>query len=412
MMTSEDSTNNPLISGPLKEFATSKQTGLGFFDTLKQPRFSGQLELTSPDHRRWVFYLYLGRIIYATGGIHPVRRWRRHLVIYFPHMPSHLSALQADIDSIPVEDLKICWEYQLLCLWVEQQKVTLEQAAKMIRATIVEVLFDVTQAMQIACKLSSDKTLSTRLVLIDAEQVIVEAQKLWQAWQAAKIADRSPDMAPIIAQPEQLQQKTSEQIYHTLSQLLDGQQTLRDLAVRMKRDVLTVTRSLLPYIQEGLVRLVAIDDFPAPSLPNIPTIISNNRDGQKHLIACVDDSPLVCQSMEKILKQNGYDFLGINDALRAIAILLARKPDLIFLDLIMPNANGYEICSQLRKLSFFRHTPIVILTGNDGLIDRVRAKMVGSSDFLSKPVDAEVVINVIRKHLREGVNYTGNENFL
>lgn len=44
-----------------------------------------------------------------------------------------------------------------------------------------------------------------------------------------------------------------------------------------------------------------------------------------------------------------------------------------------------------------------------GLIDRVRAKMVGASDFLSKPVDAEVVINVIRKHLREGVNYNSNE---
>jgi len=412
MMTSEDTYNNPLVSGPLKEFALSQQTGLGFFDTLKQPRFSGQLELTSPNNTRWVFYLYLGRIIYATGGCHPVRRFRRNLSIYFPHMPSHVSALQSDIDNIPIDDLRICWEYQLLCLWVEQQKVTLEQAAKMIRSTIVEVLFDVTQVMQIACKLSSEKTLSTRLVLIDAEQVIVEAQKLWQAWQAAKIADRSPDMAPIIAQPEQLRQKTSEQIYHTLSQLLDGQQTLRDLAVRMKRDVLTVTRSLLPYIQEGLVRLMPIEDFPGPTIPTIPGIVSNNREGQKHLIACVDDSPLVCQSMEKILKQNGYDFLGINDALRAIAILLSRKPDLIFLDLIMPNANGYEICSQLRKLSFFRHTPIVILTGNDGLIDRVRAKMVGSSDFLSKPVDAEVVVSVIRKHLREGVNYSGNENLL
>ncbi|ELR98130.1 response regulator [Gloeocapsa sp. PCC 73106] len=408
-MTPEDNTNKPLPSNSIKEFTAYKQTG--FFDTLKQPRFSGQLELTSPNDRQWVFYLYLGRIVYATGGFHPVRRWRRNLSVYFPHMPSHLNALQSDIDGIPVEELRICWEYQLLCLWVEQQKVTLEQAAKMIRAIIVEVLFDITQAMQVTCKLSSEKSLSTRLVLIDAEQVIAEAQKLWQGWQAAKIADRFPDMAPIIAQPEQLQRKTSEQIYHTLSQLLDGQQTLRDLAVRMKRDVLTVTRSLLPYIQEGLVKLIPIPDFPAPAIPHISGIVSNSGSGHKHLIACVDDSPLVCQSMEKILTQSGYEFLGINDALRAIAILLSRKPDLIFLDLIMPNANGYEICSQLRKLSFFRHTPIVILTGNDGIIDRVRAKMVGSSDFLSKPVDAEIVVNVIRKHLREGVNY-GSEEYV
>lgn len=398
MMAAEDSTNNPL---PITEFTAYKQAG--FFDTLKQPRYSGQLELTSTGDRQWLFYLYLGRIVYATGGIHPVRRWRRNLSIYFPHIPSHMGAIQAELDNISSQDLSICWEYQLLCLWVEQQKVTLEQAAKMIRATIVEVLFDVTQAMQVSCKLSSEKSLSTRLVLIDAEQVIVEAQKLWQAWQAAKIADRFPDMAPIIAQPEQLQQKTSPQIYHTLSQLLDGHQTLRDLAVRMKRDVLTVTRSLLPYIQEGLVKLIQIGDLPVPNLPNLPRVVSNSNNQAKQLIACVDDSPLVCQSMEKILTRAGYKFLGINDALRAIAILLSQKPDLIFLDLIMPNANGYEICGQLRKLSFFRHTPIIILTGNDGIIDRMRAKMVGSSDFLSKPVDAEVVVNVIRKHLKQGV---------
>lgn len=397
-MTAEDTNNNPI---PIREFTAFKQAG--FFETLKQPRFSGQLILTGPMDRKWVFYLYLGRIVYATGGVHPVRRWRRNLSIYFPELHSHLTALQADLDNMPVEEVRICWEYQLLCLWVEQQRVTLEQAAKMIRSTIVEVLFDVTQAIQVSCQLSSEKSLATRLVLIDAEQVITEAQKLWQAWQAAKIADRFPDSAPIIAQPQQLQQKTSAQLYQTLSQLLDGQQTLRDLSVRMKRDVLTVTRSLLPYIQEGLVKLIEIPDLPPPVTPSLHGIVTSEMGDHKPLIACVDDSPLVCQSLEKILTNSGYRFVGINDALRAIAILLARKPDLIFLDLVMPNANGYEICGQLRKLSFFRHTPIVILTGNDGIIDRVRAKMVGSSDFLSKPVDAEVVISVIHKHLRDRV---------
>jgi chemotaxis family two-component system response regulator PixG len=82
--------------------------------------------------------------------------------------------------------------------------------------------------------------------------------------------------------------------------------------------------------------------------------------------------------------------------------MLARKPDVIFLDLVMPNTNGYEICAQLRKLSFFRNTPILILTGNDGIVDRVRAKLVGASDFLNKPVDAGIVLSVIRKHLEQG----------
>ena len=97
----------------------------------------------------------------------------------------------------------------------------------------------------------------------------------------------------------------------------------------------------------------------------------------------------------------GYQFVSEMDGLRAIAVLLNRKPDLIFLDLIMPNTNGYEICTQLRKLSYFKQTPIVIVTGNDGLIDRVRAKMVGSTDFISKPVNEKIVLDTINKYLNK-----------
>jgi chemotaxis family two-component system response regulator PixG len=65
----------------------------------------------------------------------------------------------------------------------------------------------------------------------------------------------------------------------------------------------------------------------------------------------------------------------------------------------MPNTNGYEICTQLRKVSAFHNTPIVILTGNDGIIYRVRSKLVGASGFLSKPVNPETVLAVVRQHL-------------
>ena len=391
---------NPSNSEPIKEFTVTRQTG--FFENLKQPRFSGQLLLTDSNKTKWLFYLYLGRLVYATGGIHPVRRWRRNLVAYLPHLPSHTSAIQEDIERLELDKGKKCWEYELLCFWVEQHKVNLEQAAKMIRHTIVEVLFDINQTMQVTGKLRSSKNIpmSSKLVLIDAEQAIAESRKLWQAWQKAKIADRSPDMAPVIIQPVELQQQTSPQAYRALTQLLDGQRTLRDLAVRMKRDVLTLTRSLLPYLQRGSVKLVEIPDLPVPVTLRKLHLGDSTTKTEQPLIACVDDSPLICQTMEKIILGSGYRFVGINDALRAIAILLARKPDLIFLDLVMPNANGYEICGQLRKLTFFKNTPIIILTGNDGIIDRVRAKMVGSSDFIGKPVDSSIVLDIIRKHLK------------
>lgn len=400
----------------IQQFTSTKQTE--FFESIKESKFSGQLVVSdekssaNPAFSRgtggtqeisWTIYLYLGRIIYATGGLHPVRRWRRHLVAYCPERLAHFDKIQSELAQVKEEECRVSWEYKLLSVWIDQQKITPEQAARIIKATVTEILFDITQAMEVVCETIQDNLLSTRLVLIEAEQVISEANKLWQAWQAAKIADRSPDMAPVIRQPEALKKRTSPQIYQNLSQLLDGKQSLRDLSIRMRRDVVTVTRSLLPYVQLGLVQLVALDDIPPPVSTPVAQRLSKNIAPHRTLIACIDDSPAICQTMEQIIASAGYQFVSEMDGLRAIAVLLSRKPDLIFLDLVMPNTNGYEICTQLRKLSFFKNTPIVIVTGNDGIIDRVRAKMVGSTDFISKPVNKEILLDVVNKYLKQNV---------
>lgn len=366
---------------------------------LKQERFSGQLIVKGPLGQEWIFYLFLGRILYATGGTHPVKRWRRNLTTHCPQIDLNQLNLSAILSSSSPTAFNISWEYQLLYLWVEQHQINREQAAKMIGAIVAEVLLDVTQAMQVSFQVKPENSSVPQLVLLDPGQVITEVQQVWQAWQKAKIADRSPNRALVIKQPEQLQQQVSAAVYQNLTKLLDGQRTLRDLAVVMKREVLEVACSLLPFIQSGLVEFVDIPDLAPPIAPASPAVSPSAAASHSPLVACVDDSPLVCQSMEKILTTAGYQFLAVQDSLRAIATLLTRKPDLIFLDLVMPNTNGYEICGQLRKVSAFRNTPIIILTGNDGIIDRVRAKMVGASDFLSKPVNAETVLDVARQHL-------------
>lgn len=402
MTTSEETPSNIAI----KEFGALKQ--VQFFDALKHIRLSGHLILEDPFGQKWVFYLYLGRVIYATGGVHAVRRWRRNLAMYCPQVNAQKIKELSQLTGAELEAFQQCWEYQALCQWVEQKLITREQVARMVWSSIAEVLFDVTQVNQVSFLVDHDSTLETQLVLLDVGKLITDVQQKWQKWQDARIADRSPNRAAVIKQPERLQQQTSPATYQSLTALLDGKQTLRDLAVQRKRDVLEITVSLLPYIQAGLVELVAVPDLPSP-FPNlqvakmaatVPPEPAGTESSQNFLIACIDDSPAVCQTMEKILTGGGYGFVSVQDPLRAIATLLTRKPDLIFLDLVMPNTNGYEICSQLRKVSFFKTTPIIILTGNDGVIDRFRAKMVGSTDFLGKPVDAETVLATVRKHLK------------
>jgi chemotaxis family two-component system response regulator PixG len=102
--------------------------------------------------------------------------------------------------------------------------------------------------------------------------------------------------------------------------------------------------------------------------------------------------------MEHILVTAGYQFIGIQDSVQALPLLLEKRPSLIFLDLVMPVASGYEICSQIRRIAIFQNVPIIILTSNDGVIDRVRAKLAGATDFISKPIEPEKILAAVRKY--------------
>ncbi len=394
---SPSSLNKPSIGAQnplMKEFNLSTQAEL--FATLKQVRFSGQLMLIGPKGSKWTVYLHLGYILYATGGIHPVKQWYRNLATFLPEKIAEISTWESEVSEIAVEDNNRCWQYQLLCWWVEQGKITREQATRIIWSTLLEIWFDITQTKEVAYELKQVRSSSKGIVLLDASRVIAEVERQWLAWQKAKMTDYSPNLVPVIKQLDQLQQRTSATVFQMLTQLLNGQKTLRDLAMEMRRELSAVTGFLLPYIQSGLVELINVPDLPAPVLA-----ASTNNNIQQPLIACVDDSPLICQSLEKFFAKKGYRFVGINEPLRAFNVLLALKPDLIFLDLMMPNTNGYEVCEKLRRIAVFRNTPIVILTGNDGVIDRMRAKLVGASDFLSKAkVDGETVLEILNKHLR------------
>ena len=203
-------------------------------------------------------------------------------------------------------------------------------------------------------------------------------------------------MAPTILQDKQLKQSTSEHAYQNLCKLLNGNKTIRELAIELKTSPLQLTRSFLPYFQSGVLGLIEIPDLIELSSEGK---VATSQNKSQPLVACVDDSEMVCFTIEQILSISGYRFLAINNPLRAISNLLEHKPDFIFLDIVMPHISGYELCSKLRQHPSFAQTPIVFLTSNNGMVDRLRAKMVGSSDFINKTIDPDKLLNLISKHL-------------
>jgi two-component system, chemotaxis family, response regulator PixG len=105
-------------------------------------------------------------------------------------------------------------------------------------------------------------------------------------------------------------------------------------------------------------------------------------------------------ALRKILIPAGYQVLSILEPMRGFSQLIENKPDLILLDLLLPNADGYSVCKFLRDTPAFKETPIIILTAKSGLVDRTRAQVVGATEFLNKPPQAEELLQIVQKYLR------------
>jgi two-component system, chemotaxis family, response regulator PixG len=201
---------------------------------------------------------------------------------------------------------------------------------------------------------------------------------------------------------------------HQISQLMRGV-SLRELAMLLKQDELKLLQLLGPYIQNNVIFLRqpsapfnALPNIPKPAL--LPTNISEKKilsdplnsikKSKVYQIACIDDSPMILDEIERFLGSTGkYQLTKLEEPVRASAAILRLKPDLILMDITMPNINGYKLCSLFRSSEALANTPIIMVTGNKGLVDQVRAKLVGATDYLTKPFTKEKLLTIVEKYL-------------
>ena len=134
-------------------------------------------------------------------------------------------------------------------------------------------------------------------------------------------------------------------------------------------------------------------------LNNRYTNYQQEENFKTYTIVCIDDSRAVVNAIKMYLDDKLFSVVGINDSLKALMQIVRLKPDLILLDISMPTLDGYELCSLLRKHSSLKKTPVIMVTGRKGIIDRVKAKMVKASDYLTKPFQKKDLLKVIFKYI-------------
>ncbi|MGF1936804.1 MAG: response regulator [Nostoc sp. ChiQUE02] len=128
-------------------------------------------------------------------------------------------------------------------------------------------------------------------------------------------------------------------------------------------------------------------------------IIQPTVDKKVYTIFCIDDSLTVLNAIKSYLDEQTFSVVGVTDSLKALMQIVRTKPDIILLDISMPNLDGYELCTLLRKHSHFKNTPVIMVSGKVGFLDRAKAKMVRASGYLTKPFTQGDLLKVIFQHI-------------
>lgn len=119
---------------------------------------------------------------------------------------------------------------------------------------------------------------------------------------------------------------------------------------------------------------------------------------EKKRILAIDDVPDVLNTVKAVLKSS-YDVYGVTSHMTALKFLTNNSADLILLDIEMPDMNGFALLGIIRKMKAYADTPVVFLTGNASIENIKKSVEIGGNDFIRKPVDVQILLEKIEKHL-------------
>jgi twitching motility two-component system response regulator PilG len=129
----------------------------------------------------------------------------------------------------------------------------------------------------------------------------------------------------------------------------------------------------------------------------VPAKESRSFDGLKILV--IDDSKTIRRTAETLLSKEGCQVFTAIDGFDALSKIADHKPDLIFVDIMMPRLDGYETCSLIKHNKVFKKTPVIMLSSKDGLFDRARGRIVGSEQYLTKPFTKDELLGAISNQI-------------
>jgi twitching motility two-component system response regulator PilG len=327
-------------------------------------------------------YVGQGQLHYATGLVGD-----RERLLYCLHriQPSAVQAVPYSLESSA---------YNWLCQHWQQGVLSLSTLRTMLQAMSQEALVQLLMLPQAIFQLDRKIGLDPILISSSLKTTIAPLAKQVHHWQALQPHFHSPLQRLYLAHSDRLkdsdaivfQSVCGPQAQTTSLKALQHSLCLYELAVQLDSDPLQLAQTFFPLIAEGVL---TVRPYVRAKQTIRPTIV------------CVDDSSTVQHLVRIMLKDSGYRVVSITNPLQALSCCMEEEPDLIFLDITMPNLDGYNLCRLLRQCNILKETPIVMLTGRDTMVDKVRARFLGATSYLTKPFEAKDLTEVIAKYVEQ-----------
>jgi len=125
-------------------------------------------------------------------------------------------------------------------------------------------------------------------------------------------------------------------------------------------------------------------------------------------VLLIDDSNTIRRSGEIFLKQAGCQVILAEDGFDGLSKVVDHKPDVIFVDVMMPRLDGYQTCALIKSNRECKNIPVIMLTSKDSLFDRARGQLVGSDQYLIKPFSKKSLIDAVITHTKKGEENYGH----
>jgi twitching motility two-component system response regulator PilG len=340
---------------------------------------SGKLVIQNPldPSIHWRVYLGNGRIHYAGSGMGHAERLN---YLFGRYLPNQKSTLPPEIND----------DYQYLCELWQTDKFSFQEIRAILAKFTQEALIEILSQNKAFCYFENIVGLERLLLYLNLKKLMLPVESKVRFWWQLRVEIMSPFQRPLVTNRSKLIDLMDGQLgqispsLRHLTHFLEDQGCLYELANQMEISTLKLGTVLSPLIQEGIITMGSY------ILPKSDT---------RPIVACIDDSPAIQRVVKFTLESSGYRVISIKESLKALTSLLSPKPDLILMDINMPDIDGYQLCSLCRKSSALKDIPIIMLTGRDGILDRVKAKMVGSVGYMSKPFLPQELVKIVNAYL-------------